>query len=691
MNMNRWTCLGLVGALALLGGCGTEAGNLPPASSATESTSMPTSVSGTDGTDTDTLTDGTTSDGTAGTTESTETTGEGPTNCGQVQCSDHGSCVVDGMGVPYCVCDSGYVLDGDTDTCVVDTSCIQLRSLQDHCRQLVNGPPAVALFFSVDFCAGTAVTPDKLQELGLLFQVLEDGVDIAKNVESEATIIDKSVENYVMLSLDMSDSLAQNEDLTALITELRGLLEQLQPGPDEPDVYVSLQIFGRFVRELRSFTRDLQDVDFVLAEIAADPERFSSLVNGNGTALFEATKEGIENTQRIRDLREIATDDGVLTTGTVVVITDGNDTSNGTLDSSLITNTTNQVISIGISNQIQDEQLQSIGRDGSFLAPTPADWAQAFDEIAQRVDEYPDRSYLLAYCSSATEGSTSVEVSVQGPGLLQVTSAACQFDAEAFSSNPNATCDASLFTTECDAKACGGLTACGGCADTQCCAQGVCVGPQTPEPGEKDCNGQDEICLDGQVCDDDATEDFGVCVDPSPEGVPPPAGDPCDPGCEPGVTYCLTNDQNEPLGCVPVLGDSPGGPCDPPCISGVETCLTNANGDALGCVRSDSPVSCEEPSQCVSGQCYYQNPDNPLEGRFCLPEARIFDHCGSSDAVCEVGAFCDGSTCKARKRETESCSGDHQCRSAQCADLGPGNYCTVPDQCFWTWDEKIGA
>lgn len=681
--------------------CEEDQGSVPPVSTATDSATMSTaSMSATGGTvgttgtatDTDGETDPTSTSSTSGDPSGSTSTG-GPTNCGEIQCSDHGSCVLDDDGVPYCVCDSGFVLDDRTESCVVDTSCVQLRFLEDHCRQLINGPPAVALFFGVDFCAGTAVTPDKLQELGLLFQVLEDGDDISDNVESEATIIEKSVENYVMLSLDMSNSAAENEDLPALLTELRGLVQALEPAPGDPDVYVSLQIFGRFVRELRPFTRDLDDIDGILTEIAADPTRFSALVNGNGTVLFEATKEGIQNTQRIRELRDGITDDGVLTTGTVVVITDGQDTSNGSLDQQLINSTTNQVISIGISAQIDDEQLSAIGRDGSFLVPTPEDWVEAFDEIAQRVDEYPDRSYLLAYCSSATEGEPSVEVTIQGPGLLDVTSALCQFSADAFSSNPNAVCDASLFETECDAQACGGLTACGSCGDDQCCVDGQCAGPGSPSPGEPDCSGQDEICYPtDQVCDEDGTEDFGVCEDPAPPGVPPPVGEdePCDPACDPGVTYCQENDQNQPIGCAPVLGDPVAGPCDPPCIPGVEQCLTNANGDALGCVQATDPVVCEVPEQCISNQCYFLNPENPLEGRFCLPEARIFDHCGTQDGGCETGSYCDGSTCRARKRELEQCSGGQQCRSAECADFGPGNFCTNTFQCHWTWNEKIG-
>ena len=644
------TGLALLGATALGGpACGSrDANGTPPIGmSATDGpTTMTASMSGTDtdsGTDSMTATD-TDTDGTGPTG-----TGELPANCGELNCSDNGSCLVDAMGVPYCECDPGYIIDEDQDTCIIDESCVQVRFLEDRCRQRINGAPAVALFFGVDFCAGPAVTPEKLTELGLSFKVLENDEDIAENVESEATIIDKNVENYVMLVLDVSDSLTQSEDLGDLVTEVRALVQTLQPEAGQSDVYVGVTVFARQVAEYVPFTTDLAAVDTALASLGSDPAPIVELAgDGAGTRLFEATKEGIENTQRIRDLRDAVTWGGVLSTGTVVVITDGKDSSNADLDQVLIDDTLNQVISIGVSTDIDDEQLAAVGRDGSFLAPSPSQWSTAFAEIATRVEEYPERSYLLAYCSSTTDGTPEVKVSIDGSGLTSVTEAACIFNAELFSSQAFE-CNADLFRNECNAQLCGGLTGCGACSDDQCCnGDGTCGAPQSSNQLGTDCTGQGELCgPESLVCWEQS------CVDPLD----------VDDGCG---------------------GPDAGSDCarkEAYCTDPVE------GGVCLAALPLGSP--CDFPAQCESLNCYFPNPENPFEGRRCLPEARIFDHCGPDDGDCEMGGYCQGSVCAPRRRELVSCAGNDQCRQANCATFDSGNFCAGPAGCYWAWDEKV--
>jgi hypothetical protein len=639
-------------SLLVLAGCpeGSGSGNAPPINEP-DPPPITTMSGGSGGTDSGTGDPQPTSG--AG----SSSTGPTTTNCGDLQCSDAGSCEIDANGNAYCLCDAGYVFDEAAQTCIVDESCVQVSFLEDGCRQKVSAEPAVALFFALDFCAGTAVTPEKREELGLSFVVSENGIDISDNVESDATILDTSVESYVTLMVDVSDSVTQSEDLPALVTELRGLVSALEAEPGEPDVYVSVHVFGFRVAEYVPFTRDLQSVDAALEALAADPAPIVELASGGqSTALFNATAEGIRETTRIRELRDAVTWGGVLTTGTVVVVTDGLDTSNGDLDTAQIEQTTNQVISIGISNDIDDNQLRAIGRDGSFLAPEPADWTTAFASIAERVDLYPDRSYLLAYCSSASEGDPDVEVSVSGPGLTEVTSAECTFNAELFSSQ-GFSCDTTFFTGECNALSCGGLTGCGACADSECCDGTQCVSPIAATSAEPPISCADQIhtCeAENLVCAGD------TCV--------PPVGDGQDctaTPCEAGTDYCGPNPAFDPM--------NPGAEPERICF------------DAL-------PVGspCEFPSDCQSLNCYYPNPDNPFEGRRCLPEARLGDHCGDDDAVCESGGFCQGSTCEAKRIELASCSSGDQCRKGLCQsyDVG-GSFCNGPTACYWAWDTKV--
>ena len=511
-------------------------------------------------------------------------------------------------------------------------------------------PPAVSLFFGVDFCAGTAATPEKLDELGVDILILENDIDVTENVESSVTFIDRSVENYVNLVIDVSESLTDDpEFFPELVAALNTLVDDLEPGGGDPDVYVGMYVFGRSVAEYVPFTRDFATVRAALDTLLNEPETVVDLAGGGqGTDLFEGTKEGIENTQRIRELRDAVTWGGVLTTGTIVIITDGMDSSNGMLDTGLIDATRNHVISVGLGLEINDNQLRSIGRDGNFLAPTADDLAEAFAAISTRVREYPLRSQMLGYCSSTTEGSPTVTVSLQGGTVDHVGTATCQFSADLFASEA-IECNEETFTLECGAQECGGLTACGSCAHDECCDGGFCGAPVTRNDTGVNCLGNPETCRQmGGLCVDNA------CVTPAAPGVD--HGDTaCDPGCEPGAYIC-----NE----------------SPPGSSFCEPALP------LG-------TACSVPLDCDSLNCYFVDPDNPFDGRKCLPEARVYDHCGTEDAVCEDGSYCAGSTCRSKFVELIQCSQHHECRRGQCQDFGMGNFCSGPAACYWAWDEKV--
>lgn len=620
-----------------------EGGNTPPVNMGDTGQDQPSFTTGTDtGTGSGTADSG--SDTTADSGSSDSTTGE-PANCGTITCVGNGSCVEAPDGA-FCQCDPGYTLGDSTTECVIDRSCVTLRFLEDRCRQIFNAEPAVSLFFALDFCAGTAVTPEWFEQLNLEFVVLENGTDISENVESYQTVTARPVESFVTLVIDMSESVADNKDLDTLVQSLRDMVTTLQPEGDD-EVAVSVYVFGRFVEELLPFTRDLAAVDAALASIQADPDAITSMVNGNGTSLYEAVEVGIKRTQRIRDLRAAVTWDGVLSTGTVVVVTDGNDTSNGDLDTQLIDTTLNQVISIGISEDVDDEDLAQIGRDGSFLAPTPDDWVDAFADITQRVDEYPDRSYFLQYCSSATEGQPDVTVTVEGPGIEVQQTTTCQFIADAFGTNPADICDASTFETDCDDKSCGGLTACGACADDQCCDGTQCISPVVIETGGFSCAGADQFCeAADQIC--------LVTPGPDPDTCEFPAGlgEECTPGCDPGVSWCLP---------------------------GSDTCEA---AFGLG-------VSCDSAEQCESLNCQPTNPDNPFLLPTCQEPALLFDRCDQNTTVCESGGYCLGQNCAPQKFNPQSCSGSVECRSGLCAQPVEQNICVPTAMCYWPWSDKM--
>ena len=548
------------------------------------------------------------------------------------------------------MCDYGYKLEGDT--CIVDESCIKIRHLEDGCRILIASTPAVASFFAVDYCAGTAVLPSKLGDLSTAFKILEN--DLPLGSESFATIIPRAVENYVTIAVDVSQSVTDNVGLLGQLgSELRAFVQSL--AAQTPPVGVSVLVFGRFVAEYVPFTTNLQAVDAKLQEMQNSPATVQALVRSDGTALYEATRKAIRSTERMQRLRATVTNNGVLSTGVAVIVTDGRETTNATLDTTLIRDTRVNVISIGISSDIDDADLTAIGRDGSFLAPLATDMTQAFGEITQRVKEAPQRAYLLGYCSPATSGTPTVEVALNGIAVQET--AACTFNASVFGSDAGQRCDANYFASYCSGRQCGGFLACGACANpSQCCTDaGICTGPSI----NNDCRLQDELCdKANQVC---------VKVGGAPASCVNPVDGSADGGgacstterCDPGNYYC----------------DSTSSLCTPVTLQEGQACADASN-------RPRAEV-------CPQLNCARVIPTNLAEPLVCRPQARMFDLCAgtSAEAVCESGSSCRNSTCLPRY-PIFNCSSNLECSSGMCNSTA--KYCELSPACYFSWNEKMG-
>ncbi|HTV23272.1 MAG TPA: VWA domain-containing protein [Polyangiaceae bacterium] len=379
------------------------------------------------------------------------TVGEGAVvNCGTVTCRGAGKCIQQ-SGEPTCVCDEGYtLLEGGS--CVVDETCIELRLIEESCRQRVEREPALGMAFYVETCAGTTARPEILGDVSTAFKVLEDGNDLGD--ESFATVFDRNVESYIVIALDMSSSVADNAVLLAdLIERVNGLVDDLTPGPDDAPVRMLLVAFGRSIDVKTEFTFDLSEVRDAIAEIESDPG--AAVAEPDGTNLNGVVNAAIETLDDAIEARIAADSGAVITAGTLIVVTDGRDTGGVTLKT---IPTRFNVISIGVSGDINDEELTRVGPQGSFLAPEEVDRVEAFDTVAERVKEYPDRAYLLGYCSPAVAGSHRVIATTAN--LEAHENASCQFNATAFGSG-NA-CNEQFIQNYCEEPihGCGAFLAC---------------------------------------------------------------------------------------------------------------------------------------------------------------------------------------------------------------------------------------
>jgi hypothetical protein len=373
-----------------------------------------------------------------------------PRTCSDVVCRGAGTCVVKDS-VAQCVCDFGYALqDGE---CVVDETCINLRPLEAGCRQRLGHEPALAIFFGLETCAGTTAKPDVIGPINTAFKILEDGQPLGD--ESYVAIFPRDVEQFITIAVDLSGSLQRDQStLVAVISQLKKTVAALTPGQGAPPVDMSLLVFGRTVQRVVNFTRDISQVVAALDAIQANP---AGIVDPGGTNLFGAVNFGMTELDKAMQLYAQQTDFGVVTTGTLVTVTDGRDSSGVTLQPIA---TRLNAISVGISNEIDDTDLTRIGPQGSFLAPTQPDWADAFDRVAQRVLEYPKRSYLLGYCSPAVAGKHDVTVALASVTAHET--ASCTVPADLFGAGEEA-CNASFYSGYCGAHSCGSLLACGPC------------------------------------------------------------------------------------------------------------------------------------------------------------------------------------------------------------------------------------
>lgn len=372
-------------------------------------------------------------------------------NCETLVCRGAGHCETNEHGHGRCVCDFGYelTLDGE---CVVDEECINLRLLEESCRQLSGRQPAVGVFFGLETCAGTTVRSDVLGPINTAFRVLEDGSPL--NQESYVALFRRPVESYVKLALDLSGSLQGDQQmLVAVIERMKAMVQSLTPPPGDPPVNVELSVFGRSHDLVQPFTTDLDLIATKLDEIQANPA--GAVTEPGGTNLFGVVNGAMASLDELMEARIEETRGVVVTTGTQVTITDGKDNAGATLRT---LDKRFNFISIGISADISDEELTRIGPQGSFLAPQQSDWEAAFNRVVARILEYPQRSYLLGYCSPAVVGTHTVTVTLANRPAN--TSATCRFDGQKFGTGFGA-CNEAFIGGYCNGQTCGDLLACG--------------------------------------------------------------------------------------------------------------------------------------------------------------------------------------------------------------------------------------
>ena len=266
--------------------------------------------------------------------------------------------------------------------------------------ELVDAPSArpsnVAVYFTVSTADGEPV-PDLTAES---FRIYEDE-QLVSTYESGQTILNPQVAamHYTLLLVDMSSSVIESGQVPQLTLACQAFASRVGQYQE-----VAIYSFdGREeIDEVVDFTRDESRVRGAVERLAAAGNRDPS------TNLHGAIVKGIETLQKQMERSPVP-----LTFGTLVVFTDGTDRAARVSRQQMmdaVSSAPFNIYAIGVGAEIDQGELEEIGRDAFVRADDGSQIVHAFDLVAQRIEAYMRRYYLLSYCTPARAGDHQVTI-----------------------------------------------------------------------------------------------------------------------------------------------------------------------------------------------------------------------------------------------------------------------------------------
>lgn len=540
--------------------------------------------------------------------------------CGDNDCGLNGDCVVDSdTGEPTCVCDEGYVQQDGAQggVCVEDTTCVDLTTVE--CRMSPSDGNAVGMVVSATYCSGNPVPDLDASDL----QLEERGATEweVPGVESSLTVLQRDYLAHVYLVLDMSASVVTSGVLPQVKMGIETLLDRLEDGGQPARVAILLFDGTPGLYEFQAETGDFAAIRARLSEL----ESFSGY-DATSTDLYGAAVKGLNRVEGRILLKYRSQEFGFLATSTLVIVSDGDDDA-ARYQASFVRNrfdsSSAQIITVGLGDEADLEELTQLGRNGSYAAPSEQRVVEAFGDIGQRVVQYPDTLYFIGYCSPRRAGALAARVRLTSQG---VTSSECGFQADYYSG----TCSQDVFdpAIECTApRECGGILGCGTCPQGQACFGGVCQ-PADGLGATETC-GAHWMCAAPRNCTLSTCSSAATVDDVCSDSV----------SCDVGAAYCSD------------------------AISG--TCLAaKANGS-----------ECDSNPECESGYCAW-HPGTSTGPKLCRHPIHMYDNCAAGGLPCEPGTYC--SWCQTVSSSACTGSQDWICLPLKSA----GSQCVSHGECF---------
>lgn len=562
-------------------------------------------------------------------------------------CGAFGDCERAPGGGELCNCQTGYVPQTRYGPCVEDLDCVDLEAIE--CRASYGGNTGAGngILLSATYCSGR---PYALRSDDLVVEERsgDAAFDLIDPDESLARVVPAATTPRVYFTVDISASVtADAATLMAVAEGMKHVLTRLAQQGSQFRVAVYLFDGSWYPYE---FIPESTDLATIAAQL--DTLHLQRGTDPTSTTVFGAVRSTLQRLERSIRLEFLASAMGTLGTGTLVVISEGDDRANHVAQAdveALIDSSTVRVVTVGVGEAIDHATLRSLGRDGYHRADTPDSSAAAFTAVADGIETFENSLAFVGHCASARSGQATTRIGVAGSSGSK---ASCEFDASAYPGG----CGSNSLTRESTVgcllpsgmpRECGGLLACGTCPPGECCSAGSCVSPTVRTVGEACAT--ERHCESAVQCT--GSPDAMTC-EPSSFS----AGDACDPGnvCDAGVLACESDDSVN-YSCVDAL--------------------------AVG-------YSCGRAEDCISLHCGPRPPATAGPG-MCLPVARMFESCRPG-AVCEHGTYCEtgieDDVCTPQRLAGRACSSDSMCRSGRCT----AGSCDYSAQCLFDFNLDIG-
>jgi hypothetical protein len=235
------------------------------------------------------------------------------------------------------------------------------------------------------------------------FEIYEDNSLVSK-YESKQTIQNPEVAAvmYTMLLLDMSGSVTESGQADLLVDAATIFSERV--GKTQK---VGVYAFDgeEKLHSVTPFTEAQGSVEGGLEGLrgyqAKDP---STNLHGAVKLALDELEEALQKDKR------------PLKFGTLVVFTDGTDRAGRVTREEMVEaldtdeHARYEVYAIGVGAELEEKQLEDLGRDGTELASDPGKVREAFERVALKIEAHTKRFYLLSYCTPARKGEHTVRV-----------------------------------------------------------------------------------------------------------------------------------------------------------------------------------------------------------------------------------------------------------------------------------------